>query len=53
MLFHFFISWKFSTDVFGVDAVKGPCAVFIFSAFCVLLVIVIVNRLGWVGGGGC
>ena len=39
--------------VFGVDAVKGPCAVFIFWALCVLLVIVIVNRLGRVGGGEC
>jgi hypothetical protein len=30
----------------GVDAVKGPCAVSIFSVLCVLLVIVIVNRVG-------
>ena len=37
-------------DVHGVDAVKGPCAVSIFSVLCVLLVIVIVNRVG--GGGG-
>ena len=36
----------------GVDAVKGPCAVSIFSVLCVLLVIVIVNRVwGWGGGG--
>ena len=33
-------------DVHGVDAVKGPCAVSIFSVLCVLLVIVIVNRVG-------
>ena len=38
--------------VYGVDAVKGPRAVFIFSAWCVLLVIVIVNRLGVGGWGG-
>ena len=34
--------------VFGVDAVKGPCAVFIFLFFCVLVVFVFV---GWVLGG--
>ena len=39
-------------DVYGVDAVKGPCAVSIFSVLCVLLVIVIVNRVGGGGGGG-
>ena len=37
------------TDVLGVDAVKGPCAVSIFSVLCVLLVMVIMNRVG----GGC
>ena len=36
--------------VLGVDAVKGPCAVSIFSILCVLLVIVIVNRVVGVGG---
>ena len=35
--------------VFGVDAVKGPCAVFIFLFFCVLVVFVFV---GWVWGVG-
>ena len=39
-------------DVYGVDAVKGPCAVSIFSVLCVLLVIVIVNRVGGGGAGG-
>ena len=38
--------------VYGVDAVKGPCVVFIFSVFCVFLVIVIVNRFGGGGAGG-
>ena len=38
--------------VYGVNAVKGPCAVFIFFVPCLLLVIVIVNRLGGWGGGG-
>ena len=38
--------------VFGV-AVKGPCAVFTFFCFSVVLVIVFVNRFGGVGGGGC
>ena len=36
-------------DVIGVDAVKGPCAVFIFLCFCVLVIFVFV---GWVLGGG-
>ena len=45
----FFLYCDVSNRFSGVDAVKGPCAVFIFSALCVLLVIVIVNR---VGGGG-
>ena len=35
--------------VYGVDAVKGSCAVFIFLCFCVLVVFVFV---GWVLGGG-
>ena len=39
-----------SLFVFGVDAVKGPCAVSIFSVLCVLLVIVIANRVGGWGG---
>ena len=39
-----------NSKFFGVDAVKGPCAVSIFSVLCVLLVIVIVNRVGGVGG---
>ena len=39
-------------SVFGVDAVKGPCAVFIFFCFCVVLVIVFVNRFGGVGEEG-
>ena len=55
----FFTAWycgihRRGTRVYGVDAVKGPCAVSIFSVLCVLLVIVIVNRVGgWGGGGGC
>ena len=50
ILLTMYISLVFMANVCGVDAVKGPCAVSIFSVLCVLLVIVIVNRVG--GGGG-
>ena len=45
----------FLTYLSGVDAVKGPCVVSIFSVLRVFLVIVIVNRVGGGGGvrGGC
>ena len=49
---HLFWFWGWFIVVLGVDAVKGPCAVSIFSVLCVLLVIVIVNRVGGGVNGG-